>query len=160
MNKPAILTKFQNLEVISYENQIVNIGHSSKSCTYLIHGYDSKRIMKNKKKVFLIDSPGFKDNRGVEIDIANNLSVSLAFKSCSSILPVLVFNYHDMKAKGGNFMTTIDMLISFIKNQDEDEYEKILDSTIILFTNASHDDMDKFISPKINIFYSDIDDDI
>lgn len=44
----------------------------------------------------IVDSPGYKDNRGLVVDISNVINIPEQLHSCKSILPVLLINYHEL----------------------------------------------------------------
>lgn len=40
----------------------------------------------------IVDSPGFGDNRGVELDISNGMSIARAMRQCSGIRPLILIS--------------------------------------------------------------------
>ncbi len=53
-------------------------------------------------------------------------------------------------AHGSNFKDTIQFFCNLIIN--ESDFDKILDSTIVLFTKAKEEDMNEFIKPTIKLY--------
>ena len=41
----------------------------------------------------LVDTPGFEDTNGAEVDIANAIGLISAIRKCKSIKPVLMISY-------------------------------------------------------------------
>lgn len=87
-------------------DEVVRIGHSSRSTTVMPHITD---IGKN-SDITLCDCPGFLDNRGPEIDIANAVNIHKALINASSIRIIILLNYHTLqadRARGLNEMVDI-----------------------------------------------------
>ena len=70
------------------------IGHSTKSQT---KGVSAKEI--NGK--LYVDTAGGDDNRSYAIDLANFLSINEVFRTCNSVVPMLVINYAGIFDKRG-----------------------------------------------------------
>lgn len=79
-----------------------SIGHSSSSHTDIPSGYTPPG-----KDYSYIDTPGFKDNRGFEIDIANAFSTNLVTKSVNQLKFLILFDYFDIIDRGQKFLDTI-----------------------------------------------------
>ena len=47
----------------------------------------------NRESIVLCDTPGFEDTRGVEVDIANGVSIVRAIRECRSVKPVVLISY-------------------------------------------------------------------
>mmetsp|Transcript_25094 Transcript_25094/g.54270 ORF Transcript_25094/g.54270 Transcript_25094/m.54270 type:complete len:3102 (+) Transcript_25094:270-9575(+) len=64
----------------------------------------------------LVDTPGFGDNRGVEIDIANGLGISEAVRGCRSVRPLYLFSFPTVGDRLDGIVklleTPIDMMAS------------------------------------------------
>ena len=59
----------------------------------------------------ILDTPGIKDSRGIEVNIANYMSISKAFTTSSSVLPIIVFSFKDFQAgrlSNNYFSETVD----------------------------------------------------
>ena len=57
------------------------------SVTKYIHAVDIKDF-----GITLCDTPGFMDNQGVEVDIANGVGVIRALRKCKTVRLVVVFS--------------------------------------------------------------------
>ena len=57
----------------------INIGHDMKSETLFT------RIYKSQSGQIFCDTPGFNDNRGVEVDISNAIGIKLAIRACKNV---------------------------------------------------------------------------
>lgn len=68
--------------------EVMAIGHSKLSMTFM------PQIEQDK-----CDCPGFLDNRGVEINIANAVNIKKAFVLARSVKVVMLINYHSLKAE-------------------------------------------------------------
>ncbi len=51
-------------------------------------------LKQKNSNVYLVDTPGFSDTRGLEIEIANMANLQNVINKCNSIRPVLVLNYN------------------------------------------------------------------
>ena len=70
------------------------IGHSKKSATFV------PGVGQGEEFVFL-DCPGFLDNRGPEINIANAVNIKLSLHGAASVKVIVIINYHSIKADRG-----------------------------------------------------------
>ena len=50
----------------------------------------------NRESIVLCDTPGFEDTRGVEVDIANGVSIVRAIRECRSVKPVVLISYRSI----------------------------------------------------------------
>jgi hypothetical protein len=103
--------------VIDSENSLVDfkIGHEKESETL-----EMKIVNLDNSGLFLCDSPGYNDSRGKEIDISNCICISNATKSCLTVRPVLLINFHEIKdAKGGSFLETLNIVKNYIKDLEK-----------------------------------------
>ena len=92
------------------------IGHSTESKTRSIsvHPVDD---------IYLMDTPGFEDTDGVELDMANYITVSNTLRRAKSIRPVVVISESSIKeGRGDNFRQILNLLqnlfIDFPKYQN------------------------------------------
>lgn len=76
--------------------EVMPIGHSKTSCSFmpeLAEAIDMNAIV--------VDCPGFIDNRGAEISIANAANIKAVMAMANGVTLVLVLNYHSLKADRG-----------------------------------------------------------
>jgi len=76
--------------------EVMPIGHSKTSCSFmpeLAEAIDMNAIV--------VDCPGFIDNRGAEISIANAANIKAVMAMANGVILVLVLNYHSLKADRG-----------------------------------------------------------
>lgn len=84
--------------------EIMPIGHSKKSMTFM------PKIETDHQGVTYCDCPGFLDNRGFEINIANAVNVKRAFIKAKSVRVVILINHHSLltdRARGLSDMIRI-----------------------------------------------------
>ncbi|EAR94029.2 SecA DEAD-box-like domain protein (macronuclear) [Tetrahymena thermophila SB210] len=104
---------------------IFQIGHSKQSQTSTLQ---AAHLYGN---YFLCDSPGFFDNRGTEIEIANAFSLNQFMLNCNSMKLVVLISYHELVAqRGALFQEVFNLLTRILKNPEKEQSEKI----IFLFT--------------------------
>ena len=89
-------------------DEVTPIGHGKQSKTFMPH------IVAVDKQVYC-DCPGFSDNRGVEINIANAVNIKQALSRAASIRIIVLVNYESLSADRGNsfqdlLRTLIDLL--------------------------------------------------
>ena len=87
-------------------DEIMPIGHSKKSMTFM------PRIMTTRQGLTLCDCPGFLDNRGIEINIANAVNIKNAFIRAKGIKVVMLINYHTLKADRARGLTDMIKICS------------------------------------------------
>ena len=76
--------------------EVMPIGHSKTSCSFmpeLAEAIDMNAIV--------VDCPGFIDNRGAEISIANAANIKAVMAMANGVTLVLLLNYHSLKADRG-----------------------------------------------------------
>jgi hypothetical protein len=85
-------------------DEIMPIGHSKTSKTF-IPQIASDPI---NREVAYCDCPGFLDNRGAEINIANAVNIKCALQEAKCVKVLILINYHSLLADRGRGLT--DML--------------------------------------------------
>ena len=84
-------------------DEIMPIGHTKESKTFM------PQIETDPDQRFTYcDCPGFLDNRGAEINIANAVNVRTAITQAQSVKVVILINYHSLRADRGRGLS--DML--------------------------------------------------
>lgn len=73
-------------------NEVMAIGHTEKSMTFI------PEIVSVEQGLTYCDCPGFIDNRGIAINIANAVNIKKMFTQAASIKIVLLINYHTLKS--------------------------------------------------------------
>jgi energy-coupling factor transporter ATP-binding protein EcfA2 len=81
------------------------VAPGGKSVTKIVRAVAS--TLSDKRKVFLVDTPGFNDTEGIEYDIANGWGVVRAIQQAKSVRPVLVINAESL---GDRFRSLSDVL--------------------------------------------------
>ena len=74
------------------------IGHTKESKTFIPQIASSVSIT-------YCDCPGFLDNRGAEINIANAVNIKAAIQQAKSVKTIVLINYHSLKADRGRGIT-------------------------------------------------------
>ena len=65
----------------------------------------------------LVDTPGFKDNRGTEIDVSNSICITRALQRCKSARIILLINYHELKTdRAQGIKETLKIVKNYIKD--------------------------------------------
>lgn len=80
-------------------DEIMPIGHRATQSQTFVPQIETD----NENSITYIDCPGFLDNRGPEINIANSLNIKKAIKNCRTVRVVVLIGYHSLvadKAKG------------------------------------------------------------
>ena len=92
--------------------EICKIGHTNQSTTF------APQLSKAKESIGLngfafADCPGFLDNRGFEINIANAVNIKNTISSADTARVVVIINYHSLMAdRGKGIADLFDILIS------------------------------------------------
>jgi len=88
--------------------EVMSIGHSKTSHSFvpeLAEAHDMDSI--------LVDCPGFLDNRGAEISIANAANIKAVMAQANGVTLVAVLNYYSLKAdRGRGVRELLDTLLS------------------------------------------------
>ena len=116
-------------------DEIMQIGHSKQSMTCI------PQIVKvNKKKYTLADCPGFLDNRGPEINIANAVNIREALRRAEGVKVVMLINYHSLLADRGRGLTEMLKIASHLFGS-YDNLVKNKNSILIGITNVPLEDI-------------------
>ncbi|MBS4167416.1 GTPase [Parachlamydia sp. AcF125] len=73
-------------------DEIMPIGHTKESKTFM------PQLAETENGMSLCDCPGFLDNRGHEINIANAVNIRKAFIQAQSVKVVILINFHALEA--------------------------------------------------------------
>ncbi|MBS4167414.1 GTPase [Parachlamydia sp. AcF125] len=73
-------------------DEIMPIGHTTQSKTFM------PQLVEMENGMSLCDCPGFLDNRGHEINIANAVNIRKAFIQAKSVKVVILINFHALEA--------------------------------------------------------------
>ena len=82
----------------SQRNELFRIGHANVSQTF-IPGFAGSDALGD--QVTLVDCPGFFDNRGPEINVANAVNIKQALSHFKEMRVVVLINYNSIKADRG-----------------------------------------------------------
>jgi flagellar biosynthesis GTPase FlhF len=118
-------------------DEVMPIGHAKKSKTFVPTIVEDPAC----QSVAYCDCPGFLDNRGSEINIANAVNMKGVMKQARSVKVVILINYHSLLADRGRGLT--DMLsICLQLFGTKDHVTSYKDSLLLGVTQApSHIDM-------------------
>jgi hypothetical protein len=75
-----------------HRDEIMPIGHTRNSMTFM------PQLVSMDNRFTLCDCPGFLDNRGYEINIANAVNIKNTFIKAKSVKIVILINYHSLLA--------------------------------------------------------------
>jgi hypothetical protein len=94
-----------------------------------------KESMTN-KEIYLMDTPGFVDTGGVEVQIANGLAISKALKSCRSVVPVIVISQESWGPRGEGFRNLARTLSIIFR-----DYSQCKGSVVAMLNRFSKDEI-------------------
>ena len=88
-------------------DELMPIGHTKHSKTFM------PQIETDEKNgMTYMDCPGFLDNRGPEINIANAVNIKNAIKKSKSVKVMVLINYHSLKADRGRGLSDMIKITS------------------------------------------------
>ena len=104
---------------------IMQIGHTNESKTFIpdVQAVSGQRLT-------FVDTPGFKDNRGPEINIANATNISATIQAAKSVRIMALLSYSELIAQRGRGL--IELLGVLIELFGTTEQLKAVVSSIIL----------------------------
>lgn len=109
--------------------EIMKIGHTNASETFM------PQIVTDSQNFTYCDCPGFLDNRGTEINIANAANIRNAFVLAKSVKVVILINYHSLKAeKARGLKETIGICCSLFGTREN--LTKYKDSILLGLTQT------------------------
>jgi GTP-binding protein EngB required for normal cell division len=111
------------------------IGHAETSMTKHINCYVRQQVESTTQEgeVVYVDSPGFEDTDGTEMDIATSVMMSQVAKQCKSMRFVILINYASLlEDRGGAMRAVLKLTRSFV--QDFNDEKK---SFMFLFTHTN-----------------------
>ena len=76
--------------------EVMGIGHDNKSATFLPAVHDDESL-----GLTYCDCPGFLDNRGAEINIANACNIKQTIAQARSVRVMVLINYHSLESERG-----------------------------------------------------------
>ena len=76
--------------------EVMPIGHTKTSYSFVPELAEAKDM-----NAIVVDCPGFRDNRGPEISIANAANIKAVMAQANGVTLVLVLNYHNLKGDRG-----------------------------------------------------------
>ena len=90
----------------SNPRELMVIGHTNKSATFMpkVDGGDDT--------LTFADCPGFLDNRGAEINIANAVNIKAAVSQAAGIRVLIVLNYYSLKADRGRGIRELAQILA------------------------------------------------
>lgn len=88
---------------------------------------------------WVVDTPGFEDTDGPELEFANCVMITEAIGVASNVIPVIFISYFTLcEGKSESFRKIIRLLTKFIKNIDG-----YLSQILYFFTHCPYEDDDK-----------------
>ena len=90
----------------------MQIGHSNQSMTFMPNVEQGDNFV-------YIDCPGFLDNRGPELNIANACNIKLALRSAKSVKVLVLLNYYSLKADRARGLTDLVWILKHLFGSDE-----------------------------------------
>ncbi|VEU39668.1 unnamed protein product [Pseudo-nitzschia multistriata] len=109
-----------------------DVGHAKSSKTKSIKCYVRNGNGINSEPTYYLDTPGFQDTSGEEVDIATSAMLAQVAKKCRSMRFVILIHYVSLlEDRGGAFRSTLKFMRNFVS--DFDKYKK---SFMFLFSHA------------------------
>eukprot|EP00978_Attheya_sp_CCMP212_P029752 scaffold106817_cov51-Attheya_sp.AAC.1 len=113
------------------------IGHAKTSRTACINCFDpneeKRTIDDDKSALVYVDSPGFQDTNGHEVDIATSVMLSEVAKRCRSLRFVILISYVSLlEDRGGAMRSVLKLVRNFVKDFKEERR-----SFMFLFTHTN-----------------------
>ncbi|KRX04478.1 P-loop containing nucleoside triphosphate hydrolase [Pseudocohnilembus persalinus] len=125
----------RKLEVIEKINKTGQIGHSAQSCTDKVEYY-----YENQHKQILIDTAGFQDSRGSEVEMVNKIQLVEALKKAKKHRVVIFIDYRSVVThKGKLFREVIDIINSLFQNSKNKEYYEFFSTHCTFFISHTED---------------------
>lgn len=87
------------------------IGHEKASKTSAINCLERKTGKRDPEVMFYVDSPGFEDTNGLEVDIATSIMIAQVAKQCKSLRFVILINYASLIETRGDAMRAVLKII-------------------------------------------------
>lgn len=100
--------------------------------------------------LMLCDTPGYKDTRGPETDIANGIGVADAVMGCDAVSVIVLINKTGVGERYQYLETLVSEISKFLDSIDDG---KVLESFIYIYPNFSFEDRDAIIE-KITEFHT------
>ncbi|MCB9093236.1 MAG: hypothetical protein H6620_11820, partial [Halobacteriovoraceae bacterium] len=116
------------------KDEVMPIGHSRQSKTFMPQIEGDPKIQNT-----YMDCPGFLDNRGFEINIANAVNIKNAIQSSKTAKVIILINYHSLKAERGRGLTEM-LKITYNLFDNEQNLLNAKDSILIGITNTANSD--------------------
>ena len=111
------------------------IGHTDKSETQYPAAYTPPG-----KEYAFIDNPGFKDNRGIEVEIVNGFFREQVTKQTDELKFLLLITHQDLNLRGEQFRDSIRAFSDFLGIFDDDDTKNLSKSIAIIVTRVEQDD--------------------
>ena len=117
-----------------------DIGHAKTSKTKAILSYERniESDTNNDRTVLYLDSPGFEDTEGHEVDIATSVMLSQVAKRCKSLRFCVLIHYASLlEDRGGAIRAILKFTRNFVKDFNEEKQ-----SFVFLFTHTNEISME------------------
>ena len=125
---------------------------------------DDNSVKFNKNRIILCDTPGIGDSHGIEVEVANSLSLIHAIRNANSVCIVLVLSDEEKANRSELFKQTghyVKSLLNDYKPGGSDDFESKLRDIGIIFTKFKNEGeiwelFDKFEEendPSVDGFY-------
>ena len=84
-----------------------------KSCTRYINSIE---LDYGDQKFIIVDTPGFGDTQGPEVDISNTLGIIRSVTKAKKVFPVILFNNRNCGGKAEIFKSQLEFYSNMIQN--------------------------------------------
>lgn len=114
-----------------------DIGHKKVSETRSINCFTHAGAAQGKRDTIYLDSPGFEDTAGAEVDIATSIMLTQVARKAASLKFVVLVNFASLiEDRGGAMRAVLKLAHTFVSDFDLDKK-----SFMFLFTHASDIDI-------------------
>jgi len=154
--KTMIATAKNNLgfsaqkEVLTPQTELpgFELGHEKKSKTKIVRAYEHTF---EGEVLFLVDTPGYLDLRGPEMDISHSVCINWAITNSASVLPIFLVPYDSICGSSKDGLALINQfIVDLFPN-----LEMALKHLVIWFTHAPPQSHDRLFN-ELNLYYGSI----
>lgn len=134
--------KIMRVKPGTFPTEIMHIGHANKSATFLPEVFDDKSL-----GISHCDCPGFLDNRGAEINIANACNIKQMVGKASSVRTLVLINFNSLKADRGRGVKELLRILQDLFGGETDNLLKHTESILVGVSQVPRGYMDDDFQP-------------
>ena len=92
--------------------ELMHIGHTNVSATFLPDVQPSNIDLPGGAEAVFVDCPGFLDNRGASINIANAVNIKATLNASANARIIVILNYHSLKADRSRGLRELSQILT------------------------------------------------